>query len=185
MPVQFYRHISLYGPLVSAFPEVPCLIRSGKPQLLQIHLQNSFLLPGIEKASRHGTVGQLLHPHLEIPLVPRFAGGTGSRILIHRYHLIIGKQSHRKRINMLQITGDDERSGQQAPQGHMGVLFIRSQPRLDKRGVGLVGFAQLPDLEDVRIIPMSRAHMLLPAFLGKTDAADAAPVILDIPRRPP
>lgn len=49
MPVQFYRHISLYGPLVSAFPEVPCLIRAGKPQLLQIHLQNSFLLPGIEK----------------------------------------------------------------------------------------------------------------------------------------
>ena len=86
---------------------------------------------------------------------------------------------------MLQITGDDERSGQQAPQGHVSVLFIRSQPRLDKRGVGLVRFAQLPNLENVRVIPMSRAHMLLPAFLGKTDAADAAPVILDIPRRPP
>ncbi len=126
------------------------------PSSFRFTFKIPFSFPVLKKASRHGTVGQLLHPHLEIPLVPRFAGGTGSRILIHRYHLVIGKQPHRERINMLQITGNNERSGQQAPQGHMGVLFIRSQSRLDKCGVRLVGLSQLPDLENVRVIPMSR-----------------------------
>ena len=38
----------------------------------------------------------------------------------------------------------------------VSVLFIRSQPRLDKRGVGLVRFAQLPNLENV---PVSYTHL--------------------------
>ena len=109
----------------------------------------------------------------------------GRRILVHGNHLVIGQQTHRERINILQVAGNNEGSRQQTPQSHMRVLFIRGQPRLDKRSIGPVGLAQLADLENVRIVPMSRAHVLLPAFLGKADAADTAPMVLDISRRSP
>jgi hypothetical protein len=49
------------------------------------------------------------------------------RILIDGQHFVVGEQTNRERIELLEIAADEERAGEQAPERQVRVLFVGRQ----------------------------------------------------------
>ena len=96
-------------------------------------------------------------------------------VLIDIQNVVVGEKGFREGVQTGQVAADQQRRREQAPERNMQNLLVG----LQVCGMGIAE-SNNADHQHIGVVPMARASEFLMAVLRRKDAAQAAPVVVNI-----